>query len=219
MKNTKRPEITVSNHLKWFAKSLQPSITRLNQALAQEDGFYSAVGDAKNIAESFRQCRRLLQQLVTCINAIMEQVIDCPSVDAATVYRFGGQLENIVDSLASLYQEAADQANDSFEENFYLLKNGLQKILRRILDWMEDIYNTIEHPEIYYHPRPQDIRNGHAELSFMLNIEMPDEFELLTFKIRDPIRSNHRSPSFFETVAGVVLGIAISDWLFGDDEN
>lgn len=213
------PNIIISDHLKWFAQSLEPSIEKLDQALKQKEPVFSEEGDLISAAISFEQVGRLVEQLVKHINTMMEQVIADPAVEKTTVYRYSGQFENIIDSMVRLYQEIVEQTDYQFTENFDLLKDGFEKILQQILEWMEAIHNTVERPDIYYHPRPQDIRNGQAEITFTLELDMPYEFEFFADEFVGSARSNKQSPGVFGTIASVVLGIAAYNWLFGDDDD
>jgi len=121
--------------------------------------------------------------------------------------------------MVRLYQEIVEQADYQFAENFDLLRDGFEKILRQILAWMEAIHNTVERPDIYYHPRPQDIHHGQAEITFTLELDMPYEFEIFADELVDSARSNKQSSGCFGTIASVVLGIAAYNWLFGDDDD
>ncbi len=213
------PNIIIPDHLKWFAQSLEPSIEKLDQALKQKEPVFSEEEDFISAADILNQISRLIQQLVAQIDTMMEQVVGNPTVEMTTVYRYSGQFENIIDSFVQLYQEIIEQADYQFTENFDLLRDGLEKILKQILEWMENIHNTITRPEIYFHPRLQDIRNGNVEIHFTLELDMPDEFELLGDELIDSARSSKQSPGLFGTIASVVLGIAVYNWLFGDDDD
>ncbi len=225
MYSPKPLNIIISDHIKWFAKSLEPAIEKLSQALEQKDSVYLKKQNTKTVTESLKQIRRLLRQLVDWVNTVMQQVLDNPDVEETTVYRHSGQLENIIDSLIMLYQEAIEQADYAFNEQFDLLKDGLEKILQQILTWMEDIYNTVERPDICYLPRPGDIKRGSAEVTFDLYIDMPYEFEYLADDLHDSIAPHDssppkkQSPSLFGSIVNIMLGVAIYNGLFGDDED
>jgi len=219
MYSAKPLNIIIPDPIKWFAKSLEPSIEKLSQALAQKDSVCLEKQNTKTVRESLKQIRHLLRQLVNWVNTVMQQALDNPDVEETTVYRYSGQLENIIDSLIVLYQEAIDQADYAFNEQYDLLRDGLETILQKILTWMENIHNTVEQPDIYYHAQPGDIRRGHAEVTFELEIDMPAEFVWLTDEIDEARISENQSCDLFNTVIAIVLGIAAYNWLFGDDED
>jgi len=226
----------VSDRMKWFSKSLEPAILKLEQTLEQKEPTNSKTDDVATLASFFDQVKLCLDhvqafihKLETWLKNMNEQVVNNPDVDMATVYRYGGQFELIIDLFISLYQRILEQADYQFEDLYELLKKGLEKILRQILEWMENVHNVIERPDLYCHPNEKENQSGVIELMIELELDMPDEFDLLHDKLKDSVQSSdlladeledtveskQQSSGCLGIIGDIGSGLLIYNWLFG----
>ena len=96
-----------------------------------------------------------------------------------------------------------------------LLTSGLGNIVEQIRDWLQAICDTIDDPLRAYQNRPHNIEDGTAVFTFDLVLQAPSEFEQLGELAQKSARS---SSSIWNSVGSVILGFAIADWLFDNDD-
>ena len=155
--------------------------------------------------------------LVTKVN-VLGDVLSTVGTDAE-IHRVVRGLEVYLDDLlAQRFEVLRWRAVGPDARALDLLAGVYRHLLTEIRDWLDELVETIADPVAAVKRRGLP-ESGEVDLQLMLALtEAPQLVALHRWVERNHRSAGKSNPGFLGTVGAVVVGIAIGNWLFGDEE-
>ena len=216
MQDSELPNFTVPEHLIAFGKALHPCLAKTKRALNKySQSSFGSVDGMPGPEEVLNRAQQAVSDISDQINTMTYAILADPDVSIETTYRHVGRFEGHLDSLLDAYTQSAHVDFYGSPKAQQLLTSGLGNIIGQIRDWLQAICDTIDDPLIAYQNRHHDIEDDTAVFTFDLVLQAPPEFEQLGELAQKSARSGG---SIWNSVGSIILGFAVIDWFFDDDD-
>lgn len=225
----------VPPHVRLLAEALRPLRARVRERLAEPPESAPAIALrtdmdlADAVAFSGRENRDNLQALADALNAVGR--LSATESGAVSVRRAVRRIEVGVDALLDGFGEVREWDVRARNRHVRDMMEDLHRhYLTAILDWLDRLIEGIADPVSALKAQGL-LTSGNVYLDMHLVLEAPPQLAELERWLERNVASDDEpsyerarpsgspsGPGFLGTVAASVLGFAIGDWLFKDDE-